>query len=625
MLEIKLNLLKETNPELFTRIKDHVSAENINFQLFNSESGDVNVLYNDIALHCKKNPQAEVLREFNRIKPDSSTIVIVTGMGLGYFIKRFYQDSKCRIIVFEPDLNILKFTLDAVDFSEELRSNRVFITTNPKEVIKILNSVYVYKNKVVATKLASVDRIYPEKIETLMQEMNKTVPTLSSNYATLFKYSWNWFYAALYKFKGDKKDSAINILENKFKNKTALIVSAGPSLDKNIEIIKQNRDKFIIFCVSVAYKKLITAGITPDFTIHLDFVGTRAIIEYEHSGTNLIVHPAAHKNILETLKPNRSFTFYCKNDLFSRWLSNFCGFSIDRYITKGSVAYLALTAARNMGCNPIILTGQDLAYTDGKFYSSGSFWGDLYNINEKNEAVESALLTDKKSVENKLKQLKETNFTRVKGQNGDTVLTSSDYAGFISHFEEFAEENSSELTLINCSTGGAQLEGFENRNLQNLSESLEPVNLNINEVLEDIILTEKDPVLENLQRVKAKLNAALSVDKNKLLQAADIGIKNCDDLLRELRNRQINPKKVKTQYTKIIESFTRLDDSLYNKYEFALGIVFQQLTEFNRLIQDESAQSDVSMFIDFAKTAKALFQVTYSRIKELNETILPFE
>ena len=79
------------------------------------------------------------------------------------------------------------------------------------------------------------------------------------------------------------------------------------------------------------------------------------------------------------------FYFYCKNDLFSRWLADFCGFSIDNYKTKGSVSHLALVAARNMGCNPIILTGQDLAFTDGKIYSSGSFWGDIYCFNEKNE------------------------------------------------------------------------------------------------------------------------------------------------------------------------------------------------------------------------------------------------
>lgn len=622
MLELKLNRIKDKNPGLYGKLKNYIIPENINLQVFNSESGDANLLYNNTELHCKKNPQIEALQEFKRIKPDFSTVVVIMGLGLGYAAKRFFKDSKCKIVVFEPDLNILKFTLDNVDFSENLKSDRFFIATSVKEIIQVLDSAFSYKNKVVISKLASSEKLYPELTSKLTDELNKIVPALNSNYATLFKNSRFWVFSGLYKLKGEKKDTALVALEGKFKNKTALIVSAGPSLDKNIEIIKQNRDKFILFCVNVAYKRLISEGIVPDFTVHLDITEVQTIKNYDHSKTNIIAHSSAYAKIFEELGANKFFTYYCKNDLLSRWLSEFCWFSIENYVTKGSVAHLAMSAAYNMGCSPIILTGQDLAFTDGKFYSSGSFWGDLCNIDDQGKAFESGAINDKSKVKNKLEQFEKTRFIRVLGQNNEPVLTSIDYAGFISHFEDFSNKHGSEISLINCSTGGANLEGFENKNLEEIVSFLEPVNLNINEYLEKIISSNKDPVLDNLDRIRNELNK-LNINKNKFLQITDRGIKGCESLLMEMRSRKINPAKVKALYTEIIESFNRLDDNLFNKYDFTVGFAFQELTEFNMLMRDDSAPTDASTFINFAKQAKSLFYKTGDSIRRLNKNILP--
>ena len=68
---------------------------------------------------------------------------------------------------------------------------------------------------------------------------------------------------------------------------------------------------------------------------------------------------------------------YSHNDLFSRWLANIADFSIEDYIIKGSGSYCALFSAYMAGCNPIIFAGQDLAYSDGKCYSSDSAFSAL--------------------------------------------------------------------------------------------------------------------------------------------------------------------------------------------------------------------------------------------------------
>ncbi len=620
MLDTRLSLIKDANPELFDRLKSYALPQSIDLELFNSESGDANLLYKNISLHCRQNPQTEALREFNRIKPGPSTIVIIMGLGLGYFVKRLYIGSKCKMVVYEPDLNILKFTLESVDFSGEINSGRLFITNTLEELENTLNELYKYKNQVTVTQVPYVAGLYPQKISDAMQQLDKIVPSLNSNYATLFKYSKKWLLQGFTKLTQAKNNSSLVILENKLKDKTALIVSAGPSLDKNIGLIKQNRDKFIIFCVNTAYKKLITEGIIPDFTVYLDLIGLKSIMQYEHSQTNMIIHSSCNSQVFTQLEPNRFFTFYGKNDLLSRWLAKTCGFSIENYSTKGSVAYLALVSAYNMGCNPIILTGQDLAYTEGKFYSSGTFWGDMFRINESNEIVEEKDLKDKETFKNKINSFKETKFVNVKAQDGGTVVTSADYAGFISHFESFVRDNTSEVRLLNCSTGGANIEGFENKTLQEALTGLPPVGLDINKTLQAIINTEKDPIINRWESIKSGLKP-LETDKEKLLQAAQRGINNCKELSREIRNKKLNPVRIKTLYSDIMNSYNRLDENFFDKYDFAIGVAFEELTEFNLLMQDESPQGDFAMIVNFAKTARRLFEATEKGINGINARI----
>ncbi|OGI00295.1 MAG: hypothetical protein A2Y25_01550 [Candidatus Melainabacteria bacterium GWF2_37_15] len=578
------------------------------FELVNAASGDVNLIYNGIPLHCNNNPQQEAMTEFQKIKNlTSKNIVIIIGLGLGYLLKRVFISSKCRIIVHESNENISEFTLKAVDFKEELQSGRVFITNTIDELSSTLAKVYGFNDNVNVLKLKSSDLLYPDLIKNLNFELPAIVATLQSNFTTLSKMSWPWLRNSLYKLRTDKPDYALSILEGKFKDKAALIISAGPSLDKNIDIIKQNREKFIIFCVNVAYKKLMLAGIIPDFTFYIDagnFLYT--INNYDHSNTNIITHPVAYMRILEELNPNKFFTFYCKNDLLSRWVAKFSDFSLENYETKGSVSHLALLTACNMGCNPIILTGQDLAYTDGKYYSSGSFWSEGCENNER--------------FEKKLKKLQETGSIKVKGQNGEILLSSPDYAGFINHFEEFARGH--KIKLINCSTGGAQINGFENRDLSEIASELNTLNMNINEFLDNIIQTETDPVKANYSKIQDQLKLFAN-DVQKAYSVTEKGLQNIRNLEQELRKPYINSAKVGQLANKSLILFNELENDLFKKWNFSLLLAYKELMEFYAIMDDEANKDNNTLIFELAKTLRPLFEVAGERLKRLNRGLLP--
>ncbi len=582
-----------------------------NFQLIKAASGDVNLVYKNTAIHCNTDPQQEALREFQKLNNlKSSDIVIIAGLGLGYLLKRVFISSKCKIIVYEPEKEILNFSRQAVDFSGELKSNRVFMTGSFDELNAILSGIYGYKSTISVLSLQSAGLLYPGEIENLLFRLPKIEATLKSNYTTLFSKSFKWLFNGLYRLKPGKPDFPVNMLENKFRGKAALIVSAGPSLDKNIDAIKNNRDKFIIFCANVAYKNLATNGIIPDFTVYIDadcYLDT--IKNYGHSQTNLISHTTSCFRVFDELTPLRFFTFYCKNDLLSRRVAGLTGFSIEKYETKGSVSHLALLCAFNMGCSPIILTGQDLAYTGGQYYSPGSFWSEDNKDGANNEKFREKIeLTRKGPV------------FEVKGQNGEILKTSPDYAGFIQHFEEFARENSSFARLINCSNGGAEINGFENSSLEETASSLEPVNLDIDSVLDTITRTGADPVKQNYDKILARLEE-FAEDAKKFKTLAENGVKYTTSLGREIKKRPLNPAKISRLADKILVLFNEIDAGLFKKWDFSVYTAFKELLEFYALIDDEEAMADASIFSNLYERSCYFFNFTRKRLEILEEIL----
>jgi hypothetical protein len=270
-----------------------------------------------------------------------------------------------------------------------------------------------------------------------------------------------------------------------------------------------------------------------------------------------------------------------------------------------------------MGCNPIILTGQDLAFTDGKIYSSGSFWGDICCFNEKNELVVLPEANEKDVAGTKTEIMKKTHYFNVPGQDGNAVLTSPTYAGFIRHFEDFAANNRS-IRLINCSPGGAMIEGYENPELAELAASLEPIGINVNEYLQQLVNSEKDPIKSNYDNVLAEITVFCRTEN--YLPVIEKGEQSSANLLKALKNRHLDPNKARKLYKEVLSCYYELENRLFSRWSFGVGVAFKEITELNAVIKDESGGSD--LLFRFAKAANNLF--TTSR-KNLETFVAPKE
>ena len=140
-----------------------------------------------------------------------------------------------------------------------------------------------------------------------------------------------------------------------------MVVSAGPTLDRNIETLKKNRDKYVLFTVGTALKTLISNEITPDFLCIIETYNSSKQVEGVNlEGVNLVTEPYSNP-ALRNFKYKQVYSHISANTPINHLWAEICGEDIEEYWSKGTVSYTALNCARLLGCSKIILVGQDLA------------------------------------------------------------------------------------------------------------------------------------------------------------------------------------------------------------------------------------------------------------------------
>ncbi len=223
-------------------------------------------------------------------------------------------------------------------------------------------------------------------------------------------------------------------LRNSLAQRPAIIVSAGPSLNKQLPLLAAHQDLFTIIAVDTVWPILNTHGIVPDYLVALDPVTppswpqdglsprTRLVADMIASPTMVWSHDRGHimtcadGHIAETLR--------------------FLGASPGRLGVGGSVATLAFNLAVHMGANPVVLIGQDLALTGGKDHADGYLY--TYSAQMLEGRTEKGYDVD--------------------GYYGGKVRTERQLLAYKAWFEARFKELP-DLMVINATEGGARIDG----------------------------------------------------------------------------------------------------------------------------------------------------------------------
>ncbi|MCQ5366108.1 DUF115 domain-containing protein, partial [Anoxybacillus salavatliensis] len=244
-------------------------------------------------------------------------------------------------------------------------------------------------------------------------------------------------------------------LKDKYKGKPIICVSTGPSLDKQLPLLKKVKGKAVIVCAESAMRVLLKNGITPDIVCILERIensfklsveGVQIPQETVLAGLTVIdprIFDYWPKYFVPIFKNNLANSRFI-NDAFDNLGELYCG---------NSVAHMCYMLANYMGGDPIIIIGQDLAYSDdGTTHSKDSF----YNL-ENDQDIDDNIRT--KIQESLLNEGMHNKTVYLDGYYGGKVRSRLLWQQFLIWYEHHVA--SSKTRTINATEGGVHIKGTE--------------------------------------------------------------------------------------------------------------------------------------------------------------------
>lgn len=331
-------------------------------------------------LHSNYDPIQEASRLIDTYISGGNSIYILNGLGLGYHLIELVKrvSSHARIIIIEKNPLIARLAFTYSDFTSVINHPGVtfLIEIDPAclehSLYEDRTNLAVHGYTLIDFKpLIELEKAYYTSIkEELAQVHQKFQMDINTQAAFSKKFYKNIFDNG----QSIIESPGIASLKDMFYGTPAIMVSAGPSLDKNISLIKSARNNIIIVTVATALNPLLINGIRPDFVVAVDpDQSTHQSFDMETIPEDLwmIYDPCVPSSITSLFK-GRSIAVDSKIYL-AKWLS-------DNNEEKGtlgnvfSVAHSAFYISRYMGCNPVILVGQDLSFEGHRMHCTDSFY-----------------------------------------------------------------------------------------------------------------------------------------------------------------------------------------------------------------------------------------------------------
>lgn len=432
------------------------------------------------------------------------TIFIVFGLGAGEHILELINNisEKNKILIVEPDENIINLVSNMDYFKSILEDDRIalcklgdidlnFVFGSVIEEFNFGNlKLMVYSN---------YNKVFEEEYSNFYKDLRDFIDSSTMNLVTSLMFSETFFQCYVRNMKHIIKSTFLNELKGKYNNIPAVVVSAGPSLEKNIKLLKEVKDEFIIITGGRTTKSVLDLGVIPDFVCSVDpgkpsYNTIKDALECE---APLIYCECTSYDIVNEYKGRK--VFFHEGVILKNVTPKIIGTTVDNLSQGGSVAHICTSLAAYMNCNPIIFIGQDLAYTNEKIHA------DIATVDsEENEVIE------------------DNNIVMVKDIYGNYVRTSRVFDSFRRSMEGIIKNNKKN-SFINSTEGGANIHGTEVKSFRAVideykhTKEYEKNKIKI-EFKEDNI--DKELVKKNIEKIVANLDE-IKKDCKKALKYSD--------------------------------------------------------------------------------------------------------
>lgn len=448
-----LKAIKERYPSLYNRIADLKPSGRYKLIQTPGKQNAINLVdtKDNQIFYDRHDPIGAVIKDIKKRDIKVPNFNIFLGSALFYNQYAFYKvhnyENHTNIII-EKDIDLFVTSLDFVDITEIVKNPtfHLVIDEGYTSVFTFINSALHKSNAKLFVKAINFIEDYKSYIN------NKEY------YLSCVKAAKEAISEVLIFFGNDPLDSLIGInhtfinireiidypgvmdIKGLFKGKPGVVIATGPSLMKNIHLLEGIKDKAVFCSVDASVKVLQKHNLKPHMVTCLErvietsrlFEGLKEeeVEDVFLAGTP-VIHPMTYRNW-----PGERFVVY-RNFATFQWLDIEKGM-LEIGPSSGNMAFKLL---EYLGCDPIILVGQDLAYGDKDLTHAE---GTTYGTKQTGVAFQNQL--------------------EVPGNYKSTVKTTKVWNSFLNYYHKDVSE--SPAKVINATEGGAKIMGTEIISLQ---------------------------------------------------------------------------------------------------------------------------------------------------------------
>lgn len=447
-----LQVLKEYYPDLADRI-EKISGNN-GLRIVKTGAQSIPNLYSENIkqyYYANHNPREDAAQQIKALQLKNTRLAIFLGIGLGYELLYYLQQEAESqntnfILIIEKDLEIFKAALEATDLTAVIKKPEIcFLVGEEESNVFSKLWAYLHENNRFLLLKAMKPVYHPSTLKLYKEYYLKALQSLRDAASQVLLHFGNDPYDSLLGIEHmlaniDEivSNPGINLLFDKFKGRPGVVVATGPSLNKNKHLLKGLENKAVIIAADASLKVLREMDFKPHIVVSLERnLPVKRLMEGfsadEVGDVYYAACPVIHPEVFPAY-PGPHIIVYRNFDHF-KWLGIDKG-TLEIKVSAGNMAY---KVAEALGCDPIILIGQDLAFSrDGKTHAlgtAGTVAGNQDDIHQRGGKFE------------------------VMGNDGSPITTNSIWYQCLKAYETDLAEYKG--TCINSTEGGAYINGTQ--------------------------------------------------------------------------------------------------------------------------------------------------------------------
>jgi len=399
LLQQNLLYLFQHHKDTFNKIQQYMdNHQEKNSKIVYNDNGSVNLTYSfEDGVKLLYDENEEDLNNWlleNSDLSHGSYDVVMYGLGLSHHLAKLIQlNPNLNYYIYEPEIDIFLEALKVLQIDQLLEHPQIkifYLGSDIEDAAVFYTLLHTY------SEFPKIDVFIPYYAEINIQAIREYFR---------YNYSFRETEAREYGFEGlfhtlpyrnsirnlemMTQSHSLRALKQKFKGYTALIVGAGPSLEPDVEYIKQNRDKLLIISAGSSIQSMLHFGIIPHMSVSMDpgVSNGRVYKDKDLSGVSLVYVPQIYHEITKKTFANKFYAYFNSDPIINYMLPD-----LDQelvLIANNSVSGTAIQVAAYLGVERIMLAGQDFSFPNDQYYASGASHS---NAERRKQKVRSSFL-----------------------------------------------------------------------------------------------------------------------------------------------------------------------------------------------------------------------------------------